>query len=95
MFYISFASSAPIFIHWLKQQIFSLAGIRGHITRVYKKHVQFQLRYSKREAIKLAKKMYTSDCVYLRRKKLKINQSFAMMTIPELDEKDNSGVLTE
>jgi hypothetical protein len=81
MFYISFASSSPIFIHWIRQQVSSLSGIRGHITRVYKKHIQYQLKYSKHEAIKLVEKMYTGDCVYLSRKKLKIEASFGMMTI--------------
>ena len=80
MFYVSFASSSPLFVHWLKRQIGVLAGIRGHITRVYKKHIQYQLRYSKYEAVKLVKKMYTDDCICLGRKKLKIDQSFSIKT---------------
>lgn len=82
MFYISFASSSPIFIHWLKQTISRLGTISGHITRLYKRHVQYQLRYSKHEAVKLVEKMYTGEHISLARKKLKIDQSLAMISVP-------------
>jgi len=80
MFYIGFVSASPSLIHWLKRMISKLSGVRGHITRSYKKHICYQLKYSKYEAVKLAQDMYTdSECTCLMRKRLKVIESLAMM----------------
>ncbi len=62
----------------------SLWGIKGHVTRAYKKRICYQLRYSKYIAVKLAEKMYKPGCISLTRKRLKINKVLAMMGLREL-----------
>ncbi len=86
MLYVGFVSASPEFIYWLKRQIRELADARGHITRAYKKRMCFQLKYSKHEALKIIKKMYSRvGYICLDRKKLKINQSLAIMKLPQLE----------
>ena len=81
MFYISFASSSPVFIYWLKRMVSSLWGIKGHVTRAYKKRICYQLRYSKYEAIKLVEFLYRTDkkSIKLNRKYLKIMKSLGIV----------------
>ncbi len=73
MFYVSFATSSPVFVHWMQGIVLSLAGIRGRIYRSEKKEC-FQLRYAKAEARILISKMYEKEGnIHLRRKRLKID----------------------
>lgn len=84
MFYVGFASASRDFISWLKSGVQTLGGINGHVTENGGRDVCYQLKYSKREAVKLVKRMYKKRLVCLMRKKLKINQSLAIMGVPRL-----------
>jgi hypothetical protein len=82
LLYVGFVSASTSFIYWLKRQIRDLAGVEGHITRAYKKRKYYQLKYSKYDAIKLIRKLYSNDdCVCLTRKRLKIKRSLAMIDL--------------
>lgn len=74
-FYISFASGSEKYVSWLKNRLEKLIGIRGSINRK-KGTTNVQLKYSKKEAVILAKKMYYHKAlVCLERKRLKIFRS--------------------
>ncbi len=79
MFYIEFISASPHLIHWIKQTLLRVSGIKGHVTRAYKRNICYQLKYSKHEAVKLYKRMYSDGCVCLTQKRLKIIESLAIM----------------
>ena len=86
-FYISFASASPKYIEWLRNELKINAGVKGHISRGVRVSA-IQLRYSKREAIIIAKKMYYhKGQVYLKRKYLKICKSLSII------ESGRSGVI--
>ncbi len=85
MFYISFASSSEKFIVWLRNEINKRLKIKGHLTRTKTKNPYFQIKYAKRESIKLAGQMYKNKKgVFLRRKKLKINESLSTIGVPQI-----------
>ena len=72
MFYISFASASKIFVNWFRNEIYSTAGIHGHISTAQKRDF-YQLRYAKAESLVLIKKMYYNKQVpCLQRKREKI-----------------------
>lgn len=79
MFYVGFASGSVTFIHWLQSIIAKLSNLNGHISTHRKKggkNNYYQLRYSKYEAMKLARLMYRNkDSIKLTRKYLKIMKS--------------------
>ena len=78
-FYISFASGSIKYINWLRNKLSVYAKIKGHICR-QSNSSNFQLKYSKKEAIILAKKMYyRGGLVCLKRKNLKINESLRII----------------
>lgn len=78
-FYISFASGSERFLNWLRSMLEKHAGIRGHISRK-RGSSNIQLRYSKREAEIIAKKMYYHQTlVCLERKKLKVFKSLSVL----------------
>ncbi len=71
MFYIALASSSPVFLAWIQDEIFARLKIRGHISDS-KKRGCGQLRYAKKESLKILKSMYYSDsviCLSRKRKK--------------------------
>jgi len=79
-FYISFASASPAFVDWLREKVRAIAGIRGHVGRRPGKSY-LDLKYSKREAVQLARLMYHhNDVPALSRKRLK---ALAALTIAE------------
>lgn len=78
-FYISFASASSKYIEWLRSELKIKAGIGGHISRGARTSA-LQLRYSKREAVIIAKKMYyRKGLVCLQRKYLKIKKSLGII----------------
>lgn len=80
-FYISFASSSPLFVSWLREELKYVLGIKGHIDYSHKFGHQ-NLRYAKREAIILSKAMYYQrDLPSLKRKYLKIVKSLRVIGI--------------
>jgi|SRR3989344_5521137 len=76
-FYISFASGSIKYLEWLRAELNRLTGLRGHIS--YGKR-SIQLKYSKKEAVILVKKMYYSpSSLCLKRKHLKIRKSLSII----------------
>lgn len=74
-FYISFACGSKKFIEWLREINASKFGVRGFINEK-SGTTNVQLKYSKREAVILAKKMYYHIALpCLLRKKKKIDES--------------------
>ncbi len=77
MFYLSFASASKDFALWLQDEVRTCAKVGGHMTV---SNNMYQLRYAKKEAEILIRKMYCrSDTLFLKRKRLKINGIFAML----------------
>lgn len=78
MFYSSVTSSSPKFIKWLRRVLVKELSIYGHITTTKNKH--YQLRYAKKESLKLLKKLYVRPgCVCLSRKRLKIEKMLGII----------------
>ena len=74
MFYLEFVSASKQHVDWLRSKIENRLQIRGHITGAGR-GVLFQLKYAKKDSLKIIKKMYYSDAVvHLSRKKEKINK---------------------
>ena len=79
MFYLVFISASKKHIQWIRNILFDILRIKGHITRDPKKST-FQLKYAKKESLKLLRKIYYSDeVVCLRRKKLKIKKALSII----------------
>ncbi|MES2930519.1 MAG: hypothetical protein V4665_01930 [Patescibacteria group bacterium] len=75
MFYIQFVSASEKHILWLQDEIKRKIGISGHIVQDGQKII-FQLKYAKKEALVIIKKMYYNPSVIcLFRKKLKIQKA--------------------
>lgn len=74
-FYITFTSASPKFFDWLRMELDSRLGIKGSLGYNHN-NPYVQLKFSKKQALVLVKRMYYSDTVpCLRRKRLKIQQS--------------------
>ena len=79
MFYVVFISASKAHIEWLRQKISNNLKIHGHITQDGEKR-SYQLKYAKKESLKLIKKLYYSENnVYLPRKYLKIQKALAII----------------
>ena len=83
MFYIGLASGSISFVTWLQSMVSKLSNLSGHISihrRKGGKNNYYQLRYSKYEAMKLARLMYKNqEGIKLTRKYLKIKKSLAIV----------------
>ena len=80
MFYLSFVSASPVFIDWLRAEVFKSLGVSGHITTAGKKGTYYQLKYAKADGFKILKKMYYSkNNIYLTRKYLKIQKMLGIV----------------
>lgn len=78
-FYISFASASPEFIRWLQSAIRRFLPVTGSVSRT-KATSYSQLRFSKEDAVRVAKYMYWKPSVpKLRRKHLKISRSMRII----------------
>jgi hypothetical protein len=72
MFYLEFASASLNHVLWIQKVIKKLTNTTGHITG-RKKKVFYQLKYAKKEAVEIIKKMYyNTNVICLSRKKIKI-----------------------
>lgn len=72
MFYLVLASASKKFIDWVRLELEKRTGVHGHISRDGRKST-YQLKYAKRESLKIIKNMYYSESVLcLTRKKQKI-----------------------
>jgi hypothetical protein len=77
MFYLTFNSASIEHISWLREKIYKFLLIQGHISKSKRKGSIYGLRYAKKEAIEIIKKMYyTQKVICLSRKRDKINKAF-------------------
>ncbi len=77
MFYTEFISASKTHILWLQRRIKQLLDISGHITTSRKKNSWYQLKYAKKESLKLFQVLYyNKDVVCLSRKRIKIEKAF-------------------
>lgn len=75
MFYLVFSSASLKHLLWLQEVVMKKLKIKGHIIG-RSKNVFFQLKYAKKEALEIIKKMYyTKKVICLSRKKNKINRA--------------------
>jgi hypothetical protein len=82
MFYLQFTSASPNHIQWLRDTLFRLSSVQGHISRVsMKKETNGceTLRYAKREALEVMRRMYERPGPYLSRKRLKIDEALRIV----------------
>jgi len=83
MFYVEFVSASFEHIKWLQEKIFIKAGIKGHTTTA-NEHSFFQLKYAKKEALVIIKKMYYNPrVVCLSRKRIKIKKALEIEKIQQ------------
>ncbi len=75
MFYLEFISASKKHIDWLREELKCRLNVSGHITKDSRGRT-FQLKYAKREALEVIKKMYYDQKVIcLSRKRLKIEKA--------------------
>lgn|SRR3989344_2984911 len=78
MYYLEFVSASKDFIDWIRQSLQGRLKVRGHITKDGKGST-YQLKYAKRESLKIIQKMYYSDTVVcLARKRKKIRKALKL-----------------
>ncbi|MEK7662264.1 MAG: hypothetical protein AAB355_02085 [Patescibacteria group bacterium] len=79
MFYTEFISASKKHIDWLRGEIKKRIKINGHITTGGKSRSAYQLKYAKKESLKLLPKMYyNSQVICLSRKRNKIQKAIAV-----------------
>lgn len=75
MFYLNFTSASGDHMKWMREKIYELTGLKGHYS-ISGKTPMHTIKYAKKEALELIKKMYYSpDVVSLSRKRLKIEKA--------------------
>ncbi|KKT96715.1 MAG: Intein-containing protein [Parcubacteria group bacterium GW2011_GWA2_45_15] len=80
MFYMGLVSASEDFIDWVRMEVRQRLGISGHIGKVKKISICYQLKYSKYEGIILVKALYKNNRgVFLKRKRLKIMKCLAII----------------
>lgn len=75
MFYIEFISASTKHIEWIRNKLTKKLKVVGHITKDDKKST-FQLKYAKKEAMEIIKKMYYNNnviCLSRKSKKIKLS----------------------
>ena len=76
MFYLTFSSASYTHILWLQGNIYKFLLIKGHISKSQRKGSIYNLRYAKKEAMEIIKKMYyNSRVICLSRKRMKIEKA--------------------
>ncbi len=79
MFYTEFVSASPKHIKWIREQNYKFLKIKGHISKDGRGITQ-QLKYAKKESMKLLAQMYHSkNITCLSRKKLKIAKALGII----------------
>jgi hypothetical protein len=75
MFYIEFVSASEKHINWLRNELKERLNVWGHISKDGRK-ITFQLKYAKKEALEIIKKMYyDKKVICLSRKRVKIEKA--------------------
>ena len=76
MFYLTFSSASLKHIEWLRKEIKEHTNSTGHISKAHNKSSIYNLRYAKKEALVIIKKMYYNFKVLcLKRKREKIQKA--------------------
>lgn len=76
MFYLTFSSASKKHIDWLQSVIAESTCVYGHISKAQHQRSIYSLRYAKKDALVIIKKMYYNPrVVCLSRKKLKIQKA--------------------
>ena len=76
MFYLTFSSASLKHVLWLQKEICKRLLTKGHISKSKREGSIFNLRYAKKEALEIIKKMYYNHrVVSLSRKRLKIKRA--------------------
>jgi hypothetical protein len=76
MFYLTFSSASLKHISWIQEEIYLNLVVKGHISKSKRKGAIYSLRYAKKEALEIIKKMYyTEKVVCLSRKLNKITKA--------------------
>lgn len=77
MFYTVFISASENHVYWLRGVLFQRLGIQWHISKGLMNSA-YQLKYAKKESLKLLPKIYYSDNIaYLSRKFQKVKKALA------------------
>lgn len=80
MFYLGFASASKSFIDWLQSEIYGFLEINGHITSSGRLGNCYQLKYAKKESLRIFKRMYyKKNVICLKRKYLKIQKMLGIV----------------
>lgn len=84
MFYLNFTSASAAHIDWLRKTLQRLLGVKGHISLVkgdgQKRHQVSNLRYAKKETLKVLQAIYKyPDAPHLSRKRLKIEHALRIV----------------
>ncbi|MDD5318748.1 MAG: hypothetical protein PHF79_02940 [Candidatus Pacebacteria bacterium] len=78
MFYLEFISASRMHMEWIRKRLNKQLGVVGHVVNS-KECVTYQLKYAKKEALEIIKKMYYTRLVNcLARKRLKIERAIAI-----------------
>ena len=76
MYYLQFSSASLIHIEWIRKEIEYNLSISGHISKPKNSRSIYNLRFAKKEALEIIKKMYYSPrVVSLSRKRIKIKKA--------------------
>ena len=76
MFYLTFSSASLKHIGWMRKEIDEGAGSIGHISKSRREGSIYHLKYAKKEALVIIKKIYYSpNVICLSRKKGKIQKA--------------------
>lgn len=82
MFYTTFVSASREHIEWLRSMLKKKSMVIGYITFSGRSNGYYQLRYAKKESLKIIKKMYyTPSVTCLERKRLKIQRALSIIGI--------------
>lgn len=80
MFYTIFVSASKDHVAWIRNKLYRNIGVRGHITGKGKQGTVYQLKYAKRESLRVLRKMYHSKSLpALSRKRLKIEKMLSIV----------------
>ena len=75
MFYTIFASASRQFVDWLQEEIYTRTGVRGHLTCGSPDRILYQLKYAKKDSLRVLRGMYYNKRVIsLSRKRLKVDK---------------------
>lgn len=79
MFYLTLSSASLKHVEWLRDEINKRTGSVGHVSRARRKGSIYNLRYAKKEALVIIKKMYYNRKIAcLSRKRTKIERALAV-----------------